>query len=216
MAIDPGKAHVYNLAKMCATRWFVLYINETPQSIAPMLVEQNGLEEKINLGNLDIVEESPIAYDDKKVCPISFKAMCERFTSTLDRMENYAYEVPILRKGIPELEKLARGEPANMKLVRKAYWVLEQKPFAPDSLQDPSKLQLYLQAAKDCSVTEHSSPDRIFIDNTQLLCKIWNGNTMAFAPLTYYMTPHSSDGKIVDPPSLKFRKQLEQLTENSI
>ena len=201
---------------MCATRWFVLYMRETSQSVAPLLVEQNGLEEKVELGNFDIVEESPIAYADKKVCPVSFKAMCARFTSTLDRMENYAYEVSILRKGVPELEKLARGEPANMELVRKAYWVLEQKPFAPDSLQDPSKLQLHLQAAKDCSVTEHSSPDRVFIDNTQILSKFWQGDEMLFSPLTYYMSPYSSDGEIVDPPSLEFRKQLEQLGKETI
>jgi len=36
---------------------------------------------------------------------------------------------------------------------------------------------------------------------------------MAFAPLTYYMTPHSSDGKVIDLPSLDFRKQLEQLAK---
>ncbi len=212
MAVDSdggydGKSNMYALAVMASNRRFHLKPEEKNTGISMRLIELHGLEQTIELGMLEFAEKSDFNYGGRCVAQESLKQCCLIFASALDDMEQHSYRSHILKSSIPEFECLLQGKPTNIALLQRAYWVLYEEPITEVDLK-MQDAELLLRTAKACSAG--TLTDRIFVGGLHVVSRIWNGNKMLFTPITYYIAPVTSDGCIVEPQSLQFKRELMQ------
>ncbi len=205
------KDPLYSFARMGAQRIFSLSCTKSEHRVSFRLIEENGLEEITDLGGLLFCPtRTNYTYQERCITPESVKAFSANFEGRIHDLERIQYRSFLLKRSIPEFERMIRGEIADDKLVRQAYWAIVERKIPNSFFSDAKEQEIYLQAAKDCCEDNPARGDMIFIDGMHLLSRIWGRDSMLFTPITYYLTPFAPDCTLIDEASAVFRRELKK------